>query len=214
MNSPLDNPNFVQWFGKSKVKDSHGKPRVVYHGGFSNFTHFDLAKTNQENQWGQGFYFTSSKVDVNHNYASLKGPDITNKIEQALDTVRDEMSDDELEDIVDNYAYSRGIVLPPQGWNHTFELDALKDYLRTHPEILQYAPTKVNLDSEGSVMPCYLRMLNPCYIGFGDKDTFFDFHEDYNEETEEYGEASGLAVDAIEAFRSITEEDDYRELIK
>ena len=32
MKLPLDNPNFVAWFGSSKVVDSKGQPLVVYHG--------------------------------------------------------------------------------------------------------------------------------------------------------------------------------------
>lgn len=40
--SVLDNPNFVHWFGNSKVVDARGRPLVVYHGtpdaSFSEFS--------------------------------------------------------------------------------------------------------------------------------------------------------------------------------
>jgi len=40
--SVLDNPNFVRWFGNSKVVDARGRPLVVYHGtpdaSFSEFS--------------------------------------------------------------------------------------------------------------------------------------------------------------------------------
>lgn len=36
----IDNPAFEQWFGHSKVVDSHGRPLVVYHGTFRDFDEF------------------------------------------------------------------------------------------------------------------------------------------------------------------------------
>lgn len=37
----LDNPNFQNWFGKSKIVDQNGKPLVVYHGTNASFAKFE-----------------------------------------------------------------------------------------------------------------------------------------------------------------------------
>jgi len=57
-----ETPEFKRWFGKSKVVDASGNPKVVYHGSPSHFTVFDLSflGTNGTNE-GYGFYFTDDK---------------------------------------------------------------------------------------------------------------------------------------------------------
>ena len=54
---------FKEWFGKSKVVDRSGKPRVVYHGTPNGeFTEFD--KEMVGSTWNAdeiGFFFTSAK---------------------------------------------------------------------------------------------------------------------------------------------------------
>lgn len=54
-----DTPEFKSWFGASKIVDKGGKPLVVYHGGASDFSGFDLEKTGQV-----GFYFSSDPKDA------------------------------------------------------------------------------------------------------------------------------------------------------
>lgn len=53
--------NFWKWFGDSKIKDSKGRPLVVYHGTDKDFNSFDLIKTGNKDQGflSQGFYFTA-----------------------------------------------------------------------------------------------------------------------------------------------------------
>lgn len=58
---------FKQWFGNSKVVDPNGKPLVIYHGGHfkaDEFEGFDPELTDNENDLGAGFYFTTSKKDA------------------------------------------------------------------------------------------------------------------------------------------------------
>jgi hypothetical protein len=43
-----DNPNFVKWFGDSKVVDENGKPLAVYHGTNSEFDTFFMRLFNTE----------------------------------------------------------------------------------------------------------------------------------------------------------------------
>uniref|UniRef100_A0A6M3XA37 Putative methyltransferase n=1 Tax=viral metagenome TaxID=1070528 RepID=A0A6M3XA37_9ZZZZ len=62
--SITDNPNFVKWFGKSKVVNADGQPLVVYHG---TRVKEDIAIFDREKiQIGKGFFFTSSKSYAEH----------------------------------------------------------------------------------------------------------------------------------------------------
>lgn len=57
---------FKNWFSKSKVVDSSGKPLVVYHGSSAVFTVFDhrFGYRNGAAE-GRGFYFTSDRNKAN-----------------------------------------------------------------------------------------------------------------------------------------------------
>lgn len=54
---------FRKWFGKSKVVDANGNPRIVYHGANAKFDAFDPTKIGTLNgrSEGPGFYFTTDK---------------------------------------------------------------------------------------------------------------------------------------------------------
>jgi GNAT superfamily N-acetyltransferase/RNA:NAD 2'-phosphotransferase (TPT1/KptA family) len=55
-------PEFDAWFSGSKVVNSDGTPKVVYHGTGADIKAFDYEFTGQGNdQLGSGFYFTDSK---------------------------------------------------------------------------------------------------------------------------------------------------------
>ncbi len=61
--SQIETPEFKAWFASSKVTDSNGKPRVVYHGTAGDFDTFDTETQgkNYRSTGGQkGFFFTSS----------------------------------------------------------------------------------------------------------------------------------------------------------
>ena len=59
----LDNPNFKQWFGNSKIVDSSGTPLVVYHGTNKNFSIFKLSS---EGVLGKGIYLTPDSERASH----------------------------------------------------------------------------------------------------------------------------------------------------
>lgn len=59
--------------------------------------------------------------------------------------------------------------------------------------------------NEGFTMPVYVRFDNPVVIG-GSQETFLDYSEQYNEETEEYGEPEGKLVEFVEALREVAGE--------
>ena len=72
MNSIIETPQFINWFGNwktgqncSKVVDENGYPLVVYHGTENEFSEFKsefMGKTGTA--LGHGFYFTSNKDDA------------------------------------------------------------------------------------------------------------------------------------------------------
>ena len=56
-----------------------------YHGTTNLFTVFDTSKSNVENDWGRGIYASTSLEDVETNYASEDGADLTARIERLAD---------------------------------------------------------------------------------------------------------------------------------
>jgi len=63
-----DNTSFMSWFGDSKVVDSEGNPRVVYHGTADDITEFDTQKS------AMGvFWFTSDKASVESGEVGASG---------------------------------------------------------------------------------------------------------------------------------------------
>lgn len=51
-----------EYFKDSKVRDTEGRLKVVYHGGqHNNYTVFDREKANKRGVFGSGFYFTDDK---------------------------------------------------------------------------------------------------------------------------------------------------------
>mgnify|MGYP000644447183 FL=1 len=60
----LNNPNFVRWFGDSKVVDSEGNPLVVYHGTNRSFDEFGSAVSSFLNQIAEyvGYLFTPNTI--------------------------------------------------------------------------------------------------------------------------------------------------------
>jgi hypothetical protein len=63
LGNPMDNPNFRQWFGLSKIVDRKGNPMPVYHGSVSSFSSFDGEKSNSKSKTGvpkNAFLFSTS----------------------------------------------------------------------------------------------------------------------------------------------------------
>lgn len=84
--------NFIDWFGKSELKESTGEPSIFYCGTLSDFTTFDIDKTINDNFFGKGFYFSDSIDDINHNYSNDSGPDNLVKLDSLKEKIRDDLS--------------------------------------------------------------------------------------------------------------------------
>lgn len=61
------------------------------------------------------------------------------------------------------------------------------------------------MSHEGATMPVYIRFDKPFVLG-GAKETFLDMDQNYDEETEEYGEPTGKLVDFIQHLKDAADE--------
>ena len=88
-----ERPGFQNWFGRSKVTESDGvTPLVLFHGTtheFSQFKKGEKGHRSDENDFGNGNYFTSSPEDASRNYAGV-GPDRQIWIERRAEELESE----------------------------------------------------------------------------------------------------------------------------
>lgn len=175
------NAAFKKWFRKSKCIDTNGNPLVVYHGTTHQFYKFDAKNANPENYFGSGFYFTSSLLDCEHNYAG-EGPDLTNKIESVAEKIFREKFEDGDE--------------PPYGSD---------EYLQFMKEAEDEARRKV-AGKAPLTMACYLSIQNPIYIK-PKGGTVFEVnytYEDNDPDKDIIGE-SGSGIELTDAIRDVCE---------
>jgi hypothetical protein len=187
-------PAFKAWFGDSKVKDDEGQPLNVYHGSTHDFDTFDLKKTYVEAYVGGGFYFTANPYDASENYAG-KGPDAENKISQIVDNVNSYYDTDiaEMLGITDE------------------ELDSAREDDTLDGLIKNYAEKKIMGENPvPNIMPVYLRMVNPFYIGDNFKQ-YFEYYIPFDEETGVEGEPEGDGVCLITNLTDDINELDLRD---
>lgn len=80
------------FFKNSVIRDADGNLKTLYHGTPNGeFTIFDKAFANPENDWGRGFYFTDNQDDVLKNYFG-GGPDFDNKIARRAEILEQDLS--------------------------------------------------------------------------------------------------------------------------
>ncbi len=176
------NAAFWKWFGKSKVVDANGEPLVVYHGTTHDFNEFKLDRSNIENHFGRGFYFSNNPDDIDENYAG-EGPDLTSRIERQAEQVFDEKFGDK------NYQYGSS--------QYKKAMEKAKNLAR-----------KALAGKAPIVLPCYLRIENPIFIQ-PKGGTRFDYEmefedDDPDHEGEPIGE-TGSAVNVMEAIKDVVD---------
>jgi uncharacterized membrane protein YkoI len=135
------NDNFKKWFGDSKVVDDEGNPLVVYHGTTHDYNIFDREKGNSDNDFGVGFYASSSLHDVHKNYLA-DGVDLTNKItnyserleenkgldEKEAKRIAEEKFKGEAESIMPVYLSLQNPLILSDSWNDGTVLDFSEQY--------------------------------------------------------------------------------------
>jgi len=151
-------PAFKAWFGASKVVDSNGNPLQVYHGSNYSFASFKSSQGNAEGFVGKGFYFTSNPDDAGDNYTGM-GPDLKIKVEREIEQIEQRDAEDIAELLKMN---AEDVAQMIDDYEPDDELKAL---------IKKYVEAKM-VGEQPNIMPCYLRMLNPFYIGMRETNYF------------------------------------------
>ena len=169
------------------------------HGTTGDFEVFDLSKANPESDLGAGLYFSNTTDDVGTNYAGL-GPDLKSKIENSGERLSSEFEDLSEEQIKEQITLA--------GLNYEALYGTAKswsDLSARDKSFIGYSVAKNKaLVNQGLTMPVYVRFDNPMVIG-GNYETTFTYEEEYNEETDEFGEPTGTLIDVVDAMRSVAD---------
>lgn len=205
--SPERDANFKRWTRGLEVIPAEladiydGGPAVfqVYHGT----THTDITEFknvgSKEGALGQGPYFSTSAADVNENYAGV-GPDLTNRIGREIDNVAQGFDDDawNATDILQAYFDDNGIDTEITNDN----IEELKDEYRD--KAIEHAATKaLKGDSDGLVMPAYVRLEKPFNMATNPTMFEFTYSQDDDGETDYDTEPEGSALDLINAIDTV-----------
>lgn len=181
----IENKHFLKWFENSKVKNDNDEPIIVYHGTTHDFNTF--SKSNEQNYFGSGYYFTDNYNDANLNYLS-DGDDITRRIEEEADILSDYHFDDpnsffdyysqffinmneyildnleELKDIHLKIDFNQdNLIKYLNQENIVFDDNMLNDITNIQDIFYKIASSKFKGDHQGAIMPCYLSIKNPVY---------------------------------------------------
>ena len=203
----IESPYFKRKFGNTKVVDDDGKPLAVFHGTSGDFNEFRPGSP--DSAFGSAIYTSSSTDDVNVNYATAEGPDIKNRVEQAIDRIEDlnDFDDDDILDAAKRY-------MDRTESTDTELLEAIKagdvekliDDLE--PDLIeQLARQQVLGDEAFSVLKTYVNIENPVYLDpSGTKGrTTFDLEIEYDEDGEFVGE-SGSVLELLEAIEEVADD--------
>lgn len=180
---------FKKWFKGSKVVDEDGNPMVMYHGTTHDFAEFSPERGNPENDFGIGYYFTSSQDDVSANYAG-EGPDLTNRIIQMAERLEYEIEELINEGGLDAVEEKYGKDVIPKGKG-----DA--------SDIAREIAKKELSGGASNVMPVYLSIKNPVILG-GENETILG-EMTFDEDT---GEESGPGLELYDALNMVATEFD------
>ena len=220
VNERDDSNEFRKWFGDSKVVDADGQPAVCYHGTLAEFSEFSRKKASTNSYAGSGFYFSNKPSDIEKNY--FGGGDFTSKLDNAVEEFtnlftqveeENELDDDgQFIDIeqaqsdcenmwVEDYLVSDEV-------NDQFDIDMefvsnlFKAYSSAGASKRMLQDTLRNRIAKhaGAIMPCYLKIENPLYLGLYQHRTEVPIFElpDYEEMYKEAQEELGVAADKDE----------------
>jgi len=105
------------------------------------------------------------------------------------------------EDVATNYANEAGADLTSRVERLAEQLENDDEFEGDHGEALRLARARLS-DSAPNTMKLFMRFDNPAVLG-GKGETYFDYNEEYNEETDGYDEPTGLLVDFVNALDEI-----------
>lgn len=181
--------------------------KPLYHGTTHDFDEFGDANHNIESHHGGGIYLSSSPDDVARNYATNKGADLTNRIEQRAERIQQEL-EDAVSDGVDHDVLRKYGVTEEQVTARTNsglpKVEALAKEL---------ARKEIAGSHEGATVPVYARLKNPVITNGGTnpsglrsqqprakpnaKPTRWDFETQWDDAGEEVISEGGPAADLV-----------------
>lgn len=213
-----DTPAFRAWFKNSRVVDPDtGRPRVVYHGTTHDFDAFDLKNANVENHHGRAFYFTTEREDVGSNYATRTGPDLTSRVENAMDNLSEA---DDQDALVDAWAKAHpgrkkdAATLRRSMTNGTVSNHRSVGYFLVREVWRWHAERRLVGSHGGAVLPVYLSVQDPVDLrsnwqsaraGHATGGTYFGIDTKWVREgrLDEQVRQTGLGVKAQKAIREV-----------
>jgi hypothetical protein len=164
---PTKTQRFQRWSRGAEVKDEGGRAKVLYHGTMSDFSAFDIGRSNPESFFGAGFYFTDSADDVSLNYARWQGPDIDHRLEELVEQIHDEFYADP-EPYLEALAELRGTTVEAlEELDHQAAQTLEGGIPEPTDEEARAIAQRLLGDHDGSVIPAYVRMENPLYLSDG-----------------------------------------------
>lgn len=209
--SRTDTKNFKRWSNNAplvRLGDKHefksGEPIAVeaLHGTTNaDITEFMRSRANIESDFGAGFYASNTPEDVAHNYANVDGPDLTARIERETERLADSIDSDDATayELIADYLRDTGSDLEVSE-------DTIGDLKDEYAGLAaDHAARKRLSQGTPNTMKLFMRFKNPAVLG-GKGETFFDYNEPYNEDTDEYGEPTGLLVDFMGALDGVASE--------
>ena len=200
--------NFKNWFGDwmndpenaSRVVDSNGEPKVVYHGTTHQFYEFTKDRGNVENHFGIAYYFTDSTTDVENNYLST-GADLTGRITQLAERLESEedLSEEEARDRAEEELRGSGEIVLDVFLNIKHPIDIRPDGTRFDALEIYDEESGEYLENEESLPMELYNTLNMIQYNFEDADA----QSIWNDISEKIGDWDGAtAYDVDRALRS------------
>ena len=101
-------------------------------------------------------------------------------------------------DVAANYANTDGPDLTHRIEHLAEQIEQDEEFAGDYDEALRQARARLS-DGAPNTMKLYMRFKNPVVLG-GKGETYFDYIEEYDEETDDYSEPTGLLVDFINAL--------------
>jgi hypothetical protein len=167
-----ETPEFKRWSGGNPVIPASDTSQYkggsavfqAFHGStYSGITVFDTSRGNEEGALGAGSYFSTSAVDASENYAGV-GPDLKSRTGLLAYNLKDEFIDD-----FENSKYKLQEYFDDKKIGVTVEeldFDAPRNskyhpYKHTNDAAEYLAEKHLKGDSEGVVMPVYVKLEKP-----------------------------------------------------
>lgn len=197
-------PAFKEWFGESRAVDEAGQPKPFFHGSTHDFEAFDPNVGYEHGHHGRGIYLSTSADDVNANYATDAGPDISARIEIRKEELVDAAFND---DHVGQELAGEWAAAHPD--RHVDYEDILGDADLIDEVYGWHAKRDVAGEHGGAAYKVYLAAENPVDLRRGSA-TRFDIESQWSPDGEDLLGMEGPGIDVIEAIREVAARDyDY-----